>query len=65
MRHEVRPTERCAPIVPADAELLVAAGTAVTVENSPQRVFPIADYAAAGCRITEPGSWVGAPDDVG
>jgi saccharopine dehydrogenase (NAD+, L-lysine-forming) len=63
MRQEVRPTERRAPIVPADARILVEDGIAVTVEDSPQRTFPISDYAAAGCRITEPGSWVGAPGD--
>jgi saccharopine dehydrogenase (NAD+, L-lysine-forming) len=61
MRHEVRSTERRAPIVPADARLLVEDGIAVTVEDSPQRLFPSSDYAAAGCRITEAGSWVGAP----
>ncbi|MGH3822872.1 MAG: saccharopine dehydrogenase [Pseudonocardiaceae bacterium] len=63
MRHEVRPTERRAPIVPADARILVGDGVAVTVEDSPQRIFPISDYVEAGCRITEPGSGVGAPDD--
>lgn len=31
MRHEVRPTERRASIVPADARLLVEAGIAVTI----------------------------------
>jgi saccharopine dehydrogenase (NAD+, L-lysine-forming) len=63
MRHEVRSSERRTPIVPADARLLVAQGIAVTVEDSPQRVFPISDYAAAGCRIAEPGSWVSAPSE--
>lgn len=63
MRHEVRSTERRAPIVPADARLLVEDGFAVTVEDSPQRIFPISGYAAAGCRIAEPGSWPNAPDD--
>ncbi|MDQ2882582.1 MAG: saccharopine dehydrogenase [Actinomycetota bacterium] len=63
MRHEVRPSERRAPIVPADARLLVEDGVAVTVEDSPWRIFPISDYAPAGCRIVEPGSWVGAPGD--
>lgn len=63
IRHEVRRTERRAPIVPADARLLIEAGIAVTAEDSPQRLFPISDHAAAGCRITEPGSWVGAPGD--
>jgi len=55
MRHEMRPTERRAPIVPADTRFLIENGIAVIVEDSPQRVFPISDYAAAGCRIAEPG----------
>ncbi|HZS22367.1 MAG TPA: saccharopine dehydrogenase [Pseudonocardiaceae bacterium] len=63
IRHEVRATERRAPLVPADARLLIERGIPVTVEDSPQRVFPIADYAAVGCRIAEPGSWVDAPDE--
>lgn len=61
MRHEVRETERRAPIVPADAGRLVRAGIEVTVEESAQRCFPIEDYAAAGCRIAAAGSWVTAP----
>ncbi|GAA3008899.1 saccharopine dehydrogenase [Actinokineospora diospyrosa] len=64
MRHEVRTTERRAPITPADARTLVDAGVEVTVERSPQRVFPIEDYAAAGCDTAEAGSWVDAPDDA-
>lgn len=63
MRHEVRPTERRAPIVPGDARVLVEGGIPVTVEDSPRRIFPTCDYAEAGCRIAEPGSWVDAPDD--
>lgn len=61
MRHEVRESERRAPIVPADAAELVGRGIELTVEESPQRVFPIADYAAAGCRIAPAGSWPQAP----
>ena len=63
MRHEIRSTERRAPVVPADAALLVGSGVGVTVEESPQRAFPIADYAAAGCVIAPTGSWVDAPPD--
>jgi saccharopine dehydrogenase (NAD+, L-lysine-forming) len=63
MRHEVRQTEHRAPIVPADARRLVDSGVAVTVEDSPQRAFPAADYADAGCRIEPAGSWVTAPAD--
>lgn len=61
MRHEVRTTERRAPIVPADAAALVDAGVEVTVERSPQRAFAIDDYVAAGCHTAPAGSWVDAP----
>jgi saccharopine dehydrogenase (NAD+, L-lysine-forming) len=61
LRHETRPTERRAPIVPADAARLVRAGASVTVEDSPQRVFDVAEYAAAGCAVAAPDSWVDAP----
>lgn len=65
MRHEARDTERRAPLVPADVHRLVDHGLQVTVEESPQRVFPIAAYAAAGAVVTPPGSWVeSAPDDA-
>lgn len=60
IRHEVRPTELRAPVVPADAARLVQHGVAVTVEESPQRAFPIADYVAAGCATSPAGSWVDA-----
>ena len=63
MRHETRGTERRAPIVPADAARLVEQGIAVTVEDSPQRAFRIAEYADAGCTVAAAGSWVHAPDD--
>ncbi|WP_331767507.1 saccharopine dehydrogenase [Embleya sp. NBC_00896] len=61
MRHEVRETERRAPIVPADAALLVERGIALTVEHSPQRAFAISDYLDAGCAQAEAGSWIDAP----
>jgi saccharopine dehydrogenase (NAD+, L-lysine forming) len=63
MRSETRDTERRAPIVPADAAKLTDQGITLTVEESPQRVFPAADYAAAGARIVPAGSWIDAPDD--
>jgi len=64
IRHETRSTERRAPVSPADARALVAAGVGITVEDSPQRVFATSDYRAAGCAVAEAGSWVDAPDDV-
>ncbi|WP_037673107.1 saccharopine dehydrogenase [Streptomyces griseus] len=64
LRHEARTTERRTPIVPSDARRLVEAGVALTVEESPQRIFPVAQYEAAGCRIAPAGSWVSAPREA-
>ncbi|MFE7859237.1 saccharopine dehydrogenase [Streptomyces sp. NPDC057403] len=64
LRHEARTTERRTPLVPADARRLVEAGVRLTVEQSPQRIFPIEEYEAAGCGVAPAGSWVSAPDDA-
>ncbi|WP_030314931.1 saccharopine dehydrogenase [Streptomyces sp. NRRL B-3229] len=58
LRHEVRSTERRTPLVPSDARRLVEAGATLTVEASPQRIFPIEQYEAAGCAVAPAGSWV-------
>jgi saccharopine dehydrogenase (NAD+, L-lysine-forming) len=63
MRSEVRQTERRAPIVPTDARRLTEQGLALTVEESAQRAFPVAEYRAAGCQVAPAGSWVDAPAD--
>ena len=64
IRSESRGTERRAPVVPADVQLLVDAGFEVTVEESPQRVFAIEEYAAAGASIAAGGAWTEAPHDA-
>lgn len=64
IRHETRSTERRTPVVPSDAATLVEAGLHVTVEESPQRAFPLSDYVAAGCATAPAGSWVDAPADT-
>ncbi|MEU9031054.1 saccharopine dehydrogenase [Streptomyces sp. NPDC048383] len=65
MRHEARATERRAPLTPEDAGRLVAEGIRITVEESDQRVFPLADYAAVGCATAPTASWhEQAPDDA-
>lgn len=61
LRHEVRPTERRTPIVPSDARRLVESGVTLTVEESPQRIFPVAEYEAVGARVAPAGSWESAP----
>ncbi|MFD9192668.1 saccharopine dehydrogenase [Streptomyces phaeochromogenes] len=64
LRHETRTTERRTPIVPSDARRLVGNGVTLTVEESPQRVFPTGAYEEAGCRVVEAGSWTDAPADA-
>ncbi|MEU5978356.1 saccharopine dehydrogenase [Streptomyces sp. NPDC047315] len=64
MRHEVRASETRAPLTPKDAAQLVRRGVRVTVEESPQRAFPLADYAGAGCATAARGSWPSAPHDA-
>ena len=64
LRHEVRSTERRTPVVPSDARRLVDAGVTLTVEESPQRIFPIEEYEAAGCQVAPAGSWVSAPSEA-
>ncbi|KPI27838.1 Saccharopine dehydrogenase (NAD(+), L-lysine-forming) [Actinobacteria bacterium OV320] len=64
LRHEVRTTERRTPVVPDDARRLVEAGVELTVEDSPQRVFPAREYEAVGARIAPAGSWVSAPPEA-
>jgi saccharopine dehydrogenase (NAD+, L-lysine-forming) len=61
LRREAAPNEQRAPLTPADAGTLIAKGMRVTVEHSEQRVFPIAEYAAAGCQIVLGDSWPEAP----
>ncbi|WP_262056757.1 saccharopine dehydrogenase [Streptomyces sp. STR69] len=64
LRHETRTTERRTPVVPADARRLVGSGVTLTVEESPQRIFPIEEYEAAGAEVAPAGSWVSAPGDT-
>ena len=55
IRVESRGTERRAPVVPADIPVLVDAGFRVTVEESPQRIFAVEEYAAAGASVVGEG----------
>ncbi|MEW1825051.1 saccharopine dehydrogenase [Streptomyces sp. NPDC088196] len=64
LRHEPRTTERRTPVVPSDARRLVENGVTLTVEESPQRIFPIEDYEAIGARVAPAGSWASAPENT-
>lgn len=64
LREEERSSERRTTIVPADARRVIEAGHRLSVETSTKRVFPDADYVAAGAEITPAGSWRAAPKDA-
>ena len=64
VRAEDRPNEERVGLTPDGAASLLAAGLAVTVEESRQRVLPIDGYRAAGCAIAPEGSWRNAPPET-
>lgn len=64
LRREASHQERRTPLVPTDAAALVAGGVEVTVEESDHRAFPIAEYAAAGCRVVTGDTFPDAPADT-
>lgn len=64
LRHETRQTEQRAAITPEDAARLIHGGATVTVEESPQRIFDIERYRAAGCRVVPATAWFDADPDV-
>lgn len=64
VRAESRDNEERVGITPQGAAKLIAAGFRVTVEESTQRILPLADYVAAGCAVAPEFSWPHAPDDA-
>ncbi len=61
LRAEDKALEERAPLVPADAARLLAAGHAVTVEPDPRRAFQLEEYLRAGCRTAPSHAWREAP----
>ncbi len=64
VRAESRDNEERVGLTPQGAAKLIAAGFRVTVEESTQRILPLADYVAVGCAVAPEFSWVNAPDDA-
>lgn len=64
VRAESRPNERRVGITPDGVRDLVAKGMTVTVEESPHRIMPLAEFVAAGAAIAPEGSWPDAPRDA-
>ncbi len=63
LRAETKPGEARSPLSPKDAKTLCEAGFAITVEESPQRVFQTREYRDSGCSIAPAGQWREAPSD--
>ncbi len=64
LRAETHLNEHRSPITPIEAAALIKAGIKVTVERTPERASPDADFAAVGCDMVDAGSWVDAPADT-
>ncbi|WP_342069536.1 saccharopine dehydrogenase [Yoonia algicola] len=64
VRAESRDNEERVGLTPQGAAKLIATGFRVTVEESTQRILPLADYAAEGCEVAPEFSWVNAPDEA-
>ncbi|MBM9593662.1 saccharopine dehydrogenase [Roseitranquillus sediminis] len=64
VRAEQRPNERRVGLTPEGAAALVAAGHAVTIEESETRALPLEPYLVVGAEAAPVGSWPDAPDDA-
>ncbi|TMM52326.1 saccharopine dehydrogenase [Sulfitobacter sabulilitoris] len=64
VRAEQRDNEARVGVTPEGVQTLMQAGIDVTVERSPTRVIPDADYIRTGCRMVPGHSWPDAPRDA-
>lgn len=64
VRAESRPNEDRVGLTPQGAAALIAKGFKLTVEDSPRRVLPLANYVAAGADVAPAHSWPTAPRDA-
>lgn len=64
VRSESRANERRVGLTPDGLRELRSHGFRITVEESPQRILPIAEFTAAGAEIAPEGSWPEAPTDA-
>lgn len=65
LRAETKPHERRTPLTPEHAAQLIQCDKhTIVVERSTNRIFKNADYADAGCKLAEPGTWPHAPRDA-
>jgi len=64
LRSESKTHEERTPLTPTAAKAMLDAGFRVTVEQDPDRIFPIDEYRAVGCEIAEADAWHDAPSDT-
>ena len=64
VRAEQRAHEARVGITPHGVKTLLDAGVQVTVEQSPDRIIPDAEYAATGCVMAPAYTWPSAPADA-
>jgi len=64
LRDEARSTERRTPVTPTDAKTLLDAGFEVSVERSDKRIYTDSEYADAGCKLVDAGTWLTATDET-
>jgi len=64
VRAEQRAQEQRVGVTPHGVSQLMAAGHAVTVEESPVRAIAMEDYVATGCDVAAAHSWVDAPENA-
>jgi saccharopine dehydrogenase (NAD+, L-lysine-forming) len=64
LRAEPRAHETRVGLTPDGAAQMIAAGFAVTVEDSADRCISTVEYKAAGCAIAQTGGWPDAPADA-
>jgi len=64
LRSEEKPSERRSPLSANDAAILIADGWAITVEQSPHRIFAIEEFSKVGCEVVSEGAWINAPENA-
>lgn len=58
LRDEDKAFEKRTPLTPENAKKLLDAGFEIIVEEAKDRIFPISEYEAVGCKIVPSHSWI-------
>ena len=63
LRSETKALEHRSALTPTVTRKLLDKGFKVNVERSPERIFDDEEFASAGAKLVEEGSWSNAPED--